>query len=64
MKTAADREYEFRNDLHDLLNKHKATLDITTVGEGFRSRPALVVSMYSDWDIAGEQIAEYSEFEL
>lgn len=48
-----------------LLEKHKAELEITDDGKpyGLHSAEA-VVTMMGEWDEAGNQTAEYTEFRI
>lgn len=66
MKTAVERESAFRKDLDDLLTKHGAVLDITDDGEdcGFGVSGIAVITMYSTWDINGDQTADFAEFRI
>jgi hypothetical protein len=65
MQTPKEREDAFRRDLAELLAKHKAELDITDDRKpyGLHSAEA-VVTMMSEWDEAGNQTAEYTEFRI
>ena len=65
MKTPKEREEAFRRDLAELLAKHKAELDITDDGKSYgMHRGIAVVTMMSEWDEAGNQTAEYTEFRI
>jgi hypothetical protein len=65
MRTPKEREDAFRRDLAALLAKHKAELEITDDGKpyGLHSAEA-VVTMMGEWDEAGNQTAEYTEFRI
>lgn len=65
MRTPKEREDAFRRDLAALLEKHKAELEITDDGKpyGLHSAEA-VVTMMGEWDEAGNQTAEYTEFRI
>ncbi len=65
MKTAKQREAEFRADLDTLLKNHDAEIDITDDGKGYGAhRGIVIVSMNGSWDGDGEPVAEYAEFQL
>lgn len=65
MKTAKQRESEFRADLKALLEKHKAELDITDDGRNYGMHSGIaVVTMMNEWDEDGNQTAEYTEFRI
>ena len=65
MRTPEEREADFRADLAELLAKHKAELDITDDGKSYGMHCGIaVVTMMSEWDAAGTQTAEYTEFRL
>lgn len=65
MKTPADREAAFRKDLADLLAKHGADLEITDDGKPYGMHTGIAtVTMYSDWDDTGVQIADFTEFRI
>ncbi|WP_139786801.1 hypothetical protein [Desulfamplus magnetovallimortis] len=65
MKTAAEREMNFRRDLDELLAKHKAELDITDDGAEYGMHSAIaVVTMMPEWSQDGDQTTEYTEFRI
>ena len=65
MKTAKEREEAFRCDLAELLARHKAELAITDDGKSYGMHSGIaVVTMMSEWDEAGNQTAEYTEFRI
>lgn len=65
MKTQKEREDAFRRDLAELLAKHKAELDITDDGKNYGMHCGIaVVTMMGEWDEAGNQTAEYTEFRI
>jgi hypothetical protein len=63
MKTAKQREADFRADLKALLDKHKAELNITDDGGDYGMQQGVAeVTMISEWDKDGNQTAEFTEF--
>ena len=65
MKTADQREVEFRSDLEALLKKHKAEIDITDDGRSWGMHSGICrVSIDGVYDANGDVIAEYAEFLL
>jgi len=65
MKNPADREYDFRQELAELLAKHGATMEITNDGDYDLSRSGIaIITMYSMWDNNGDKTAEFTEFML
>ena len=65
MKTRQEREEAFRRDLQELLANHGAELEITDDGKDYGLHVGIaVVIMKSEWDDAGNQIAEYTEFRI
>ena len=61
MKTAADREAEFRADLKVLLDKHNAQLE----DRDFYGMPTVCpITMLPAHDESGIQTAEFCEFNL
>ena len=65
MQAPKEREDAFRRDLAELLAKHKAEIDITDDGKGYgMHRGIATVTMTSEWDDAGNQIADYTEFRI
>lgn len=64
-QTSKEREDAFRRDLAELLVKHKAELVITDDGKDYGMHNGIaVVTMMSEWDEAGNQMAKYTEFQL
>jgi len=64
MKTKAEREAEFRKDLQELLNKHKAELNITDDGKPYGMHSAICrVEMDGSYDY-DKPILPYAEFDL
>lgn len=65
MQTSSEREKAFRRDLAELLAKHKAELDITDDRKPYgMHKGEAVVTMMSEYDEAGDQVAEYTEFRI
>ena len=66
MKTAAEREAEFRADLDALLKRHSAEIDITDDGKPWGMHSGVVrISMGSKYtDDYLTCLAEYAEFQL
>lgn len=65
MKTAKQREEEFRADLAALLEKHGAEIDVTDDGRPFGMHSGIcLVTMGGEWDGTGELVKEYTEFRL
>ena len=65
MQTPKEREIAFRRDLAELLVKHRAELEITDDGKSYGMHSAeAVVTMMSEYDAAGNQTAEYTEFRI
>jgi hypothetical protein len=65
VQTPKEREDAFRRDLSELLAKHKAELEITDDRKGYGQHSGIaVVTMMSEWDEAGNQTAEYTEFRI
>ncbi len=65
MKTPDEREADFRKDLKDLLEKHKAELFITDDGKAYGMHNGIaVVTMMSEYDKDGNQTAEFTEFRI
>lgn len=65
MKTQQEREEAFRRDLQTLLANHGAELEITDDGKDYGLHEGIaIVTMKSQWDDAGNQIAEYTEFRI
>lgn len=65
MKTANQREAEFRSDLKKLLKKHDAEIEVTDDGASWGMHCGICrVSMSGRWDKNGETVAEYTEFSL
>ena len=64
MKTAIEREAEFRKDLQALLNKHGAELNITDDGKPYGMHRAVCrVEMDGIYE-NGCTVLEYAEFDL
>lgn len=65
MQTPKEREEAFRRDLAELLAKHKAELAVTDDGKSYGLHNGIaVVTMMSEWDEDGNQIADYAEFRI
>jgi hypothetical protein len=65
MKTSQEREDAFRADLHALLAKHEAEMNVTDDGKDFGLHTGVCeISMSGKWDSDGNQVAEYTEFRL
>jgi hypothetical protein len=65
MKTAKEREADFRRDLAELLQKHKAELNITDDGMDYGMHCGVaLVSMMNEFDADGNEIAQYTEFRI
>lgn len=65
MKTAEQREQEFRQDLAALLEKHGAEVEITDDRKPYGLHSGVcVISMQSVWDDDANLIADYTEFRL
>ncbi|MDP1709176.1 MAG: hypothetical protein Q8L89_08970 [Gammaproteobacteria bacterium] len=65
MQTAKEREEAFRRDLAELLAKHKAELNIADDGKSYGMHSGIAeVTMMSEWDEAGNQTADYTEFRI
>lgn len=64
MQTAKEREAEFRKDLEELLIKHRATMEIISLGEYECTQGYIEVTMHSVRDNNGELVKEFSEFNL
>ena len=66
MKTAEEREADFRREFAALLEKHGAELDITDDGKPHGLHNGIArVSMASIWDRdADKLLADYAEFNL
>lgn len=66
MKTAAQREADFRRDLADLLARHGAELQVTDDGKPYGMHNCIaVVTMFSVYDRANDEVvAEYAEFRI
>jgi len=65
MKTAKQREEEFRKDLKDLLFKHSADLEITDDQAGYGMHSGIaIVTMSPEYDEDGILIADYTEFTI
>lgn len=65
MRTAKQREEEFRADLEALLEKHKAELVITDDRRSYGMHNGIaVVTMMGEWDGDGNETAEYTKFRI
>jgi len=65
MKTATQREQEFRAALEELLMAHGAELNVTDDGRPYGMHSGVCeVSMQRQWDEQGHEIAEYTELRL
>ena len=62
MKSAAEREKNFRDDLNDLLKKHGAKIQIEEVGECYETEPLICVVMETVWDSWGDRVGESVDF--
>jgi hypothetical protein len=64
-RTAKEREEAFRRDLAELLAKHKAEMDVTDDGKPYGQHSGIaVITMMNEFDKAGNEIAEYTEFNI
>lgn len=65
MKTAKERESAFLQDLYALLKTHGAEIIVTDDGRPYGMHSGIAeVTMDSEWDTDGNQLAEYTEFTL
>ena len=65
MKTAKEREADFLRDLDALLKKHGAEILVTDDGKAYGMHSGIAeVTMDSEWDADGNQLAEYTAFTL
>ena len=65
MKTAQEREQDFRKELETLLEKHGAELYITDDGKDHgMHRGVALITMFSKFDEANNETAEFTEFYL
>ena len=65
MITAKERERQFRENLMDVIKKHGAQMVITDDGKPYGMQSGVVViTMCAKWDDDGNQISEYTEFNL
>ncbi len=65
MKTAKEREAEFRADLAELLRKHRAELNVTDDGRPYGMQSGVCeVYLEGVFDEDGNVIEEFSEFNL
>lgn len=65
MKTAKQREEDFRRDLAELLACHDAELTVTDDGKVYGMHSGVcLISMQSEWNKDGDILAEYTEFQL
>jgi hypothetical protein len=65
MRTAAQREADFRADFAELLKKHGAEFEVTDDGKPWGMHSGVArVSMQQEWAADGTLRADYAEFEL
>jgi hypothetical protein len=64
MKSAKEREAEFRADLAALLAKHKGELDITNEGPYSGYKAIAEVTLHREYDADGNQTGEYATFSI
>lgn len=65
VKTAKQREEEFRADMKALLEKHHAEIDVTDDGRPYGMHSGVCrVTMDGKYDSYGETLEEFAEFEL
>lgn len=65
MKTAAQREEEFRRDLEALLEKHGADLSIGDDGKPWGMHCGIAnISMWAEYDDQNNCIAEFTDFNI
>lgn len=65
MKTAQQREEEFRKDLAELLAKHGAEMDITDDGRPWGMHSGVChITMYGKYDEEGNTLEEDASFNL
>ena len=64
MKTAAEREKAFVQELAELLAKHKAEITLDTRFKDFYSYQVAVVTFDGVWDKDGNVVEEFHEFDL
>lgn len=62
MKTCTEREADFRKDFKALMEKHRASFDLTDYKES--GDQWISISMVSEWDDELKQTAQYTEFWL
>jgi len=64
VKTAKQREEEFREDLKELLRKHSAGLEVTDDGKPFGMQSGIcIITMDGKYE-NHETIEEFTEFKL
>lgn len=65
MKTAQQREKQFRDELGALLKRHGAEMEVVNVDETYNSSYACRISMRAVWDIDdSEMIRDFCEFDI
>jgi len=65
MITAKERERQFRENLMDIIKKHGAEIIITDDGKPYGMQSGVVViSMCAKYDDDGNQLLEFTEFQL
>jgi hypothetical protein len=65
VKTAKQREEDFRRELAELLERHGAEIDVTDDGRPFGMQSGVcLVTMGGQYDEDGKTVAEYTEFQL
>jgi hypothetical protein len=65
MKTAKEREADFRRDLDELLKKHNAELNVTDDGKSYGLHKGICeVFIPGEYDCEGNAIKEYADFRL
>ena len=65
MKTAQQREEDFRRDLQALLEKHSADLEVTDDRKPWGMHSGIaVVTMMAERDADGNETAAYTEFRI
>ena len=60
MRTEQQREQEFRKELQELLNKHRAEIEAREEN----GNVIITVMLDSEWTEENEQLQEYAQFEL
>jgi len=65
MKTAKQREEDFRRDLAELLARHDAELTVTDDGKSYGMHSGVcLITMQTEWNKDGDILADYTEFRL